>query len=293
MIGLKENASLVFKRSGGRRGNMAEEEKKVILTERAEALLEELGVKKEAIEEVEKPAPLPLPPAPPRRKIEPLYKIVETGTGELAIYTPYNTLFIEEIKRVPTRRWDSLKKAWIVSEEYRPDVERIVEKYFPTREEEIEDILWGIRKTAVFGGLGYAESLTVDGQRLISFTRDWVSAKDRPGIEIVYDDLYSGGSRKYPTWWGKIVIRTSIHKDVRIGNVGEKDIPIVVKGMGARDVELTGAVIDEIKLITKENPMSEQRCNTLCDRYKAKYPSTACHFVPEKLQCRILTEGEE
>jgi len=45
--------------------------------------------------------------------------------GQLVIQTPYDPELVAQIKQLPQRRWDSVKKVWIVNPKYAEDVQKI------------------------------------------------------------------------------------------------------------------------------------------------------------------------
>lgn len=50
----------------------------------------------------------------------------------VAVYdTPYNSVYVREIRRIPTSHYDIEEKSWCCEAEYGGQVEELVRKYFP------------------------------------------------------------------------------------------------------------------------------------------------------------------
>ena len=115
----------------------------------------------------------------------------------LKIKTPYNGLFVEDIKTIPGRRWTG--ELWEVPAVYKTKVQELVDQYFPKP----EDSWWHVY-TAYSEESKY--SIEIDGISIISFSKFWAKAKDRdyPRVSILYQRLKSGGSRYNPIWSGSL-----------------------------------------------------------------------------------------
>jgi hypothetical protein len=126
-----------------------------------------------------------------------LARIVTLKSGKLGIETPYNAKFVEELK---------VNMASGVLQKVR--------------------ITWDLSR----------EAPQIDGVNLASITRDWWNwRKDCPvDFKVVEQDLDSGGSRKSPGLFGKLVIETSVRPGadispsakVEIIEAGEKPNPL-------------------------------------------------------------------
>ena len=75
----------------------------------------------------------------------------------------------------------------------------------------------------------------IDGIGFISFARDWVRAYSRPPmIEVLYQKLESGGSRRYPWWSGVVILRYSGRPEPDIAVPEGCKYKILYKGAEAR-----------------------------------------------------------
>jgi hypothetical protein len=128
----------------------------------------------------------------------PPIEIARPAPDIIQVIAPYNEYFVRDIKLIPTRRWTG--KFWEFSAAYEEDVKRSLEEYFPKPEQR-----WWFLVEVNSGPK--EESHTVDGIRIVSFSRDWAKAynKSYPHVEIYYQKLGYGGSRRRPYWQGKLV----------------------------------------------------------------------------------------
>jgi hypothetical protein len=136
--------------------------------------------------------------------------IVPKPPDRILVRTPYNKYFVEEVRMIPTRRWTG--EAWEFNEAYRPEVEALVRKYFPLEVEEYS-LHTLIGHSTLVEGVEYSPE--IDGIGFISFSRDYAKAynKGYPHIEILYQKLTPGGSRRHPHWGGKVVLLLAFRKD--------------------------------------------------------------------------------
>lgn len=137
-----------------------------------------------------------------------LAKISNMKSGNLGIQTPYNGSFVNDLKAsVPSARWSA--PYWIIKPSGREQAEKLLGKYFPTEET--------LQKVRIEWELD-RDNPTIDGTSLASVSRDyWKWRTDCPiDFKIIEQELESGGSRKSPGLYGKLVIETAIRPDALI-----------------------------------------------------------------------------
>jgi hypothetical protein len=180
-------------------------------------------------------APLAVPPV----------EIIPRPPDKIAVRTPYNKYFVEEVRMIPTRRWTG--EVWEFSDVYREEVERLVRKYFPLQPEEYS--LHTIIGKGEVGWRGVEQSPEVDGIGFISFSRDWAKAynKGYPHIEIHYQNLKSGGSSRHPYWIGKVVFTIAFRKDPILTIPEGCELITHYKGPEPPPLDLIRAAVEEAR----------------------------------------------
>lgn len=139
------------------------------------------------------------------------YSIHETDLGNMAIETPFNQEFVNELKRfVPSARWQS--PYWIIDPEGKDQADRLLEKYYPP-----DNQLQTVRITWDFSDGGQPE---IDGIKLVNLSRDRWSWRKRCSIKfkVISQNLTAGGSRKYPALYGSLIVETRIRPAAIISN---------------------------------------------------------------------------
>ena len=169
----------------------------------------------------------------------PPVQVLPKPPDKIIVRTPYNKYFVEEVRLIPTRRWTG--EYWEFSDVYREEVERLVRKYFPLQPEE-----YGLY--TVIGDCA-PESPELDGIGFISFSRDWAKAynKGYPHIEIYYQKLRPGGSRRHPHWSGKVVFLVAYRKDPIIDVPSGCELRTHYKGSTPPPIDLIRSVVEEAK----------------------------------------------
>lgn len=153
-------------------------------------------------------------------------KIVSLKSGKLGIETPYNAKFVEELKaNIPSASWS--RPYWTIAPSGEDQAKELLTKYFPA-----SGVLQKVRITWDLA----REAPQIDGVNLASISRDWWNwRKDCPiDFKVIEQDLDSGGSRKNPGLFGKLVIETSVRPGadispsakVEIIEAGEKPNPL-------------------------------------------------------------------
>jgi len=172
----------------------------------------------------------------------PPVEILPKPPDKIIVRTPYNPYFVEEIKQIPTRRWTG--EVWEVSNVFKEEVEKLVKKYFPTQVEEYSVHL--IRVVKVDGARSSPE---VDGIGFVSFSRDWIKVynKGYPHIEILYEKVKSGGSRRHPAWFGKIVFLIAFRKDPIIYVPKECELITYYKGPTMPTMDVIRKAVEDAK----------------------------------------------
>lgn len=145
------------------------------------------------------------------------WKLYSTNDGKIAVVTPYNAHLVAECKRrmakwidLTISKKDGTKaviKAWKLDASHRAAIEALCADLFPPRESLIERVVrW--EKTGAS-----ANGPTMDGYDLVGFGRDryWIKRFDGGEsieiVEIVEDNLESGGSRNNPRLFGSVTLR--------------------------------------------------------------------------------------
>jgi hypothetical protein len=146
------------------------------------------------------------------------WKIYSTNDGKIAVSTPYNAQVVAECKR-RMGRWIDLTiakrdgssrvvKAWKLDASHRQAIEALCVELFPDPDALIERVI-----TWTAQDYGSLHAPTIDGYRVAWFSRDNYSiAQAKAGepfeiMEVVEDDLTSGGSRNNPRLYGKLTLR--------------------------------------------------------------------------------------
>lgn len=161
--------------------------------------------------------------------------------GRAGVFTPFNRAFVDELKRnVPSAKWNG--EAWFFDEMSRSEVEALVEKYFPGEDTfETVRIEWDLSR----------DDPQIDGVSLASIDRDfWSWRRDCPVQFKVIEagDVNSGGSRKNPGLFGKLVIEAKVRPGAMIT---PKPVSVIVVENGVAPNPLsnfsTEALIAELK----------------------------------------------
>lgn len=146
------------------------------------------------------------------------WKIYTTSDNKIAVVTPYNARLVAEAKRrmgrwidlTITKKDDSkaVVKAWKLDATHRSAMEALCVELFPETDALIERVV-----TWTADNYGSLHAPTIDGYRLVWFGRDTYNvAQANTGepfevIEILENDLRSGGSRNNPRLYGKLTLR--------------------------------------------------------------------------------------
>jgi hypothetical protein len=106
----------------------------------------------------------------------------------LVIATPYNPRLVEEIRGIPGRRFDGIKKMWWVHVSFEPQIREIVRKFFQIEGESsyVEQVTLRVHVTCQFSGNGrYNGSVSIDGQDIFNPTSGYLDMRPNPVFEIV------------------------------------------------------------------------------------------------------------
>jgi hypothetical protein len=156
-----------------------------------------------------------------------LAQIKEMKSGNLGIKTPFNGAFKDELKRlVPSAKWQS--PYWIIAPSGLEQAKDLLAKYYPAQET--------LEKVRIEWSDLNRESPEIDGVNLATVSRDWWNwRKDCPvDFKVIEQSLDSGGSRKNPGLYGKLVIETAIrpganvspHAEITVIEEGAKPNPL-------------------------------------------------------------------
>ena len=128
--------------------------------------------------------------------------------GRIGVFTPFNGDFVKELKSmIPSAKWNG--EGWFFDEISQNQVEKLVEKYFPSEDAlQLVRIEWELSR----------DDPQVDGISLASISRDyWNWRKNCPiQFKVIENDATSGGSRKSPGLYGRLVIEAKIRPDANI-----------------------------------------------------------------------------
>lgn len=138
--------------------------------------------------------------------------------GKLAVTSPYNRDFIDDIKMLGGK-WDRTDGVWVVSEGVRPQVSDLLSRYFGWAETE------GVKHAVLItlsSDRDLVDKLVLAGQIVAEKRyRDGYPSL-AAGVAVVDGKFdYRGGSAKYPrlTFDGPITIRVEDLTDAQIENI--------------------------------------------------------------------------
>lgn len=145
-----------------------------------------------------------------------LVKVHELINGTTGIETPYNEAFKNELKAlVPSTKWQA--PYWVIKSSGEEQAQQLLAKYFPP-ESELQKvrIKWDLNRDAP----------EIDGVGLASVNRDWWGWRKDCTIDfqVIEHDLTSGGSRKSPGLYGKLIIEATIRPGATISPSAEVTI---------------------------------------------------------------------
>jgi hypothetical protein len=145
------------------------------------------------------------------------WKIYTTKDNHIAVATPYNAQIVAEAKRRMGKFIDltvaakdgstSVVKAWKLDASHREAMESLCRELFPEADALIERVV-----TWTANEYSYAAP-TIDGYRVVWFSRDrYTIARPKADepiqiLEIIEDNLRSGGSRNNPRLYGSLTLR--------------------------------------------------------------------------------------
>lgn len=133
---------------------------------------------------------------------ETIVKIVKMKSGNVGIETPFNASFKDELKvLIPSAKWQA--PHWIISPSGLDQAKELLAKYYPPSS--------ALQKVVIEWDLN-RESPEIDGVALANVNRDWWSWSKRCSVDfkVIEQDLTSGGSRKSPGLYGKLIIEATI-----------------------------------------------------------------------------------
>jgi hypothetical protein len=175
-----------------------------------------------------------------------LVTIETMKSGNLGIKTPFNGEFKDELRAlIPSAKWQS--PYWVINPSSEDQAKELLAKYYP-QENELQKVRieWDLNR----------DSPEIDGIRLASISRDWWNWRNNCPIDfkIVEQDLDSGGSRKNPGLFGKLIIEATIRPgadiypsaEVSVIEEGEKPNPLAEFSTEDLLVELKARGVDLI-----------------------------------------------
>lgn len=122
--------------------------------------------------------------------------------GRWGVFTPYNGDFVKALKaNVPSAKWNG--EGWFFDEISKADVEKLVETFFPSHDAlDTVVIEWDLNR----------DNPQIDGTSLATVERDYWNWKKNCPVEfrVVESEISSGGSRKNPGLYGRLVIEAKI-----------------------------------------------------------------------------------
>lgn len=105
----------------------------------------------------------------------------------LVIATPYNPRLVEEIRGIPGRRFDGIKRTWIVHTSFESQIRDIVRKFFQIEGEPsyVELVTIRVKITCQFGNSRRNGSVSIDGQDIFNPMSGYLDLRPNPVFEIV------------------------------------------------------------------------------------------------------------
>lgn len=132
---------------------------------------------------------------------------IETKDGKAYIYTPYNSKFVQKIKRVSSAKWDPKHGAWVVNVEYVPAVRKIMADVYGESDIPAEGKRYDIKLTFHKECSRECDGVYFFGKCLAyAYGRD-SGAKIGEGVCYLDGDCKSGGSVRR---WQSIVKKGSV-----------------------------------------------------------------------------------
>lgn len=130
-----------------------------------------------------------------------LASIKAMKSGNLGIKAPFNVAFKDELRAlVPSAKWQS--PYWVIKPSGKERAEELLAKYYPPQDE--------LQKVRIEWDLD-RDSPEIDGVGLATISRDWWGWRKYPiDFEVIEQSLESGGSRKSPGLYGKLIIEATI-----------------------------------------------------------------------------------
>lgn len=140
------------------------------------------------------------------------WKMYTTKSGDIALVSPYSPTIVAEAKR-RMGKWIDLNlgegksvKAWRMDASHRTAMEQLCRELFDATDLIERVITWSVQ-------FGSTSSPTLDGYDLLWFGRDNRSIRrfDQGEhikiLEVVKDEISTGGSRNHPKLFGSITLR--------------------------------------------------------------------------------------
>lgn len=122
-----------------------------------------------------------------------MIKISKIDADHIAIHTPYNAAFVDDLKRsISSRKWDGESKTWTVFASDRQAVEQLLEKHFsyaPDAE------MVTVELTALKDMVGDTDSVRFCGTPIASARGRDSGARVADGVTLLEGKISSGGSR--------------------------------------------------------------------------------------------------
>ena len=149
-----------------------------------------------------------------------LVTIRKMESGNLGIETPFNAAFKDELKAIiPSAKWAA--PYWVIKASGEDQAKELLTKYYPSVDELQEvRIEWDLDR----------DCPEIDGVSLASVNRDYWNWRNNCPVDfrVIEQSLESGGSRKNPGLYGKLVIEATIRPGADISP--RADVSIIKEG---------------------------------------------------------------
>lgn len=145
-----------------------------------------------------------------------LVKVYHLINGTVEIEAPFNARFKDELKvLIPSATWQA--PYWVIKSSGEDQARQLLAKYYPPVSElQKVRIEWNLNRDAP----------EIDGVELATISRDWWGWRKDCTIDfqVIEHDLTSGGSRKSPGLYGKLIIEATIRPGATISPSAEVTI---------------------------------------------------------------------
>lgn len=151
---------------------------------------------------------------------------IETHDGKADVYTPYNEVFIYEVKRLGGR-WNSDDKCWTVNEKAVEDVRNLMQDIFGRDDQPVGETV-DVELTFTEDVSQVRGTVDIYGRVIASASGKLSGARQGPDVMFMEGEVKSGGTNQY---WETIVCKGAVVKMLSVPKriVEKERLPYGVK----------------------------------------------------------------